>query len=352
MAYVTPTFTELRDQISTDIDSRLPGADSRLRRSIVGVVAYVVAAVAFGLYGFIGYIAKQIHVATADDENLERKASLWLGGRNPATKATGTIAFTGTDAVVIPAGTIVQRSDSVMFATDAAVTIVAGTVNASITAVEGGKDANTAASSTLTLVSPIAGVDSNATVDSNGLTGGADVESNDQLRARVEARIQQPPHGGADFDYVTWALEVAGVTRAWHYALELGLGTVTVRFMMDDNYADGIPLAADVTAVQNYIDTVRPVTADVTVVAPVAATLNFNISGLSPNTPVVQQAIEDELKDLIKREAVPGGTILISHIREAISIAAGEADHVLVSPVADVTHTTGQIAIFGAITWS
>jgi len=352
MAFTTPTFVELREKIASDIDSRLTGADSRLRRSLVGVMAYVVAAVSFGLYGFISYIAKQIHVATADDANLERKASLWLNGRNPATKAAGMITFTGTDTTLIPVSTAVQRSDGIAFTTDADATIFAGTIDVAITADEGGKDGNTAAASALSLVSPIAGVDSIATVNGDGLTGGSDAETNEKLRARVEARIQQPPHGGADFDYVTWAKEVAGVTRAWEYSLELGIGTVVVRFMMDDTYADGIPLAADVTAVQDYIDVVRPVTADVTVVAPTAVPMNFNIGGLSPSTTAVQQAIENELIDLISREAEPSGTILVSHIREAISIAAGEADHVLVSPVADVTTSSGGISTFGVITWS
>jgi uncharacterized phage protein gp47/JayE len=54
---------------------------------------------------------------------------------------------------------------------------------------------------------------------------------------------------------------------------------------------------------------------------------------------------------MLLRDAEPGGTILISHIREAISIAAGEVDHVLSAPAANVTHASGQLATFGAITW-
>ena len=53
---------------------------------------------------------------------------------------------------------------------------------------------------------------------------------------------------------------------------------MTVRLMMDNTYVDGIPFAADVTAVQTYIDARRPVTADVTVAAPVAVPLDFTIS--------------------------------------------------------------------------
>ena len=65
----------------------------------------------------------------------------------------------------------------------------------------------------------------------------------------------------------------------------------------------------------------------------------------------MKDAIEAELEALIRREAVPGGTILISRIREAISIAAGEVDHRLDAPAADVTHTSGEIVTFGVLTW-
>ncbi|WP_343122999.1 baseplate J/gp47 family protein, partial [Xanthomonas sp. MUS 060] len=81
-----------------------------------------------------------------------------------------------------------------------------------------------------------------------------------------------------------------------------------------------------------YIDTVRPVTAHVTVYAPLAVPINFAIAGLSPNTLAVQQAIVAELADLLAREGQPGGTILLSHMRSAISSAAQEWDYVLLTP--------------------
>ena len=122
--------------------------------------------------------------------------------------------------------------------------------------------------------------------------------------------------------------------------------------MMDDSYGDGIPLAADVTAMQAYMDRVRPVTAAVTVAAPIAVPLDFEIAGLDPVSRSVRDAVEAELRDLIRREAKPGGTLLISHIREAISIAAGENDHRLISPVADVGVSIGRIITFGTVSRS
>jgi len=66
----------------------------------------------------------------------------------------------------------------------------------------------------------------------------------------------------------------------------------------------------------------------------------------------VQAAVEASLRDLIAREAEPGGTLLISRIREAISIAAGESDHVLTSPTTNQTAAAGEIFTMGAIAWA
>jgi len=200
----------------------------------------------------------------------------------------------------------------------------------------------------LSLVSPVIGVQT--IVTAGELSCGADVETDDALRSRLIARIQQPPHGGASYDYTTWALEVSGVTRAWVYPAELGLGTVTVRFVRDLD-ATLIPDAGEIAAVQSYIDARRPVTAQVTVLAPAAVPLNFQIQGLVPATATVQAAVQTELADLLLREAVPGGTMLLSHIRAAISAATGETDYVLVAPAANVANTTGNMSTMGTIAW-
>ena len=243
-----------------------------------------------------------------------------------------------------------QRADGIAFATDALVTIVAGTATAAVTAVVADADGNTTNGVTVTLTSPIGGIDSDATVDAGGLTGGADQETVENYRTRLLDRWRKPTQGGNKTDYIAWALEVAGVTRAWSYPLENGDGTVVVRFMMDDTYSDGIPLAGDVTTVQTYIDDLRPATADVTVEAPVAVPINFTIS-VTPNTAQVKTNVEAEIKDLIIRRAEPSGTIYLSQINEAISIAEDEEDHTLTAPVADINNATGDISTPGVFTW-
>jgi len=350
MPFNRPTLTTLLDRAAADIESRLLGADARLRRNLLGVLASIQSGGIHGLYGYLEWMSLQIMPDTAEVEQLDRWSSIWGVARNAATFATGSITFTGTDGVQIPAGTAVQRADGTLFTTDAIATIAGGTALVPVTASLSGSGGNAAANTVLSLVSPISGVNSDALVDANSIASGVDAETDAALRTRLLSRIAEPPHGGNSNDYINWALAVAGVTRAWIYPQELGTGALTIRFMMDDLYADGVPLAADVTAVQSSIDAARPVTAAVTVVAPIADVLNLTIQ-LTPNNSTTQAAVQSELADLIRREAVPAGTILLSHLREAISIAAGETDNVLVSPTADITHAVGHIATLGAITW-
>lgn len=57
------------------------------------------------------------------------------------------------------------------------------------------------------------------------------------------------------------------------------------------------------------------------------------------------------LSDLHQREAGLGDTLLITHIRAAVSGSPGETDHLLTTPVADVVAATNQILTLGVITW-
>jgi|LGVF01.2.fsa_nt_gb uncharacterized phage protein gp47/JayE len=352
MAWQRPTLTDLIDRTKADMVSRIDGITSVLRRSVLGVLARVLAGACHELYGYLTWLSRQILPDTAETEYLNRWARIWKITRNAATYATGSVAFAGADGSVIPAGTELQRSDETIYTTDADGTIASGAATVQITASVAGENGNADAGEPLSLTSTVSGVTSIATA--SALTEGADQESDVGLRARLLTRIQEPPHGGADFDYVAWALETAGVTRAWCYPLWLGAGTVGVCFVRDLD-ASMIPDAAEIATVQAYIDAVRPVTAAVTVFAPTPVSLDLSIT-LTPNTSVAQAAVQAEIEDLLVREAEPedgsgSGTILLSHIREAISIATGETDNTLTSPAANVTHSAGEIAVIGTITW-
>jgi len=224
-----------------------------------------------------------------------------------------------------------------------------------------GADGNDDPGIILTFTSPIAGVGSTVTVSADGITGGTDEEEDDDLRERVLARKRQPPHGGADFDYEAWALEVGGITRVWTFPQYQGVGTIGVAFVRDGD-TPIIPNATQRAAVRSYIVEHTDPGTGLTVGCPVTAepglfivelnplAVNFEI-GLYPNTAAVRTAVTNELTALIVREGGPGETIYLSEIGEAISLATGEERHRLVAPIIEVTATLNQVHMLGIITF-
>ncbi len=348
-----PTLLQLLERIRGDINTRIQGADARVRRSFLGVIARIQAGLTHGLYGYLDFIARQGIPDTAVEEYMERWAAVWGIDRKAATKAEGLCVFTGNNGSFVNIGQRLQRGDEELFEIAQAGIITGGNVTLLVRALQAGSGGNTEADTILTFVNPISGF--NAEIASGTLAGGTDTETDASLRERMLARIQQPPHGGAMFDYINWAREFPGVTRAWA-TQDLGPGTVTVRFMMDDTYPDGIPQAEDVEDLNAFIQTRRPVTAQVFVVAPAAKPILFEIAlldedGEPVSDPVVQAAVQAELADLFKREGEPNGTIYLSRIREAISISEGEYAHVLITPSANVVAGVGEIPTVGSVTW-
>jgi len=350
MAFARPTLATLISRIASDIGSRLPGAMAMLRRAMTTIIGRALAGAVHGLYGHQEWIARQILVDTCDEDTLARHAAIWGVPQKAASQANGPVAIVGIDGSTLPAGNAFMRGDGTEYVTQADATIVAGIASVNVTAVVAGAAGDAVSGTALTLAAPVAGINSVASVDIAGIGGGADVEDVEAWRARVIARIQQKAKGGTSEDYIEWAESVAGVTRAWCYAKELGLGTITVRFVTDNAPGGLIPDGATVTAVQNYIDSVCPVDADVTVLAPVADPLAFTLH-LVTDSADIRAAVQAELQDLIARAAVPGGTLLITDIEEAIKTAEGVTDYVLTTPAANVVEPTGSITTLGVITW-
>jgi len=346
-----PALTDIVARTRGDLLTRLT-QDELLRRADAEVNTRVLAGASHEIHGYLDWISLQIIYDTADDELLVRWASIWNVNRKDAQFASGNVLVTGTAGETIAAGTVLKRGDGALFDVTADTVLGASATAVPVEAEIAGAAGNTDAGVQMTFLNTIANVQSVVVVDTNKLVNGSDIESIPDLRARLLERIQNPPSGGAAEDYVAWALEVPGVTRAWVYPKEMGAGTVTVRFVRD-NDPSIIPDAGEVAAVKAYIEdpSRRPVTADLYVVAPTPVTLNFNIQ-LTPNTAAVKAAVEASLRDLLLREAAPGVTLLISHIREAISVAAGETDNVLISPTTNQVYTTGQMPVFGEITWA
>lgn len=354
MPFARPQLAELVDRVRSDLRGKLEIEGPLLRRAMVDVLGSVWAGAIHLLYGFLGWNAKQMFGTTAEREALLELAAEYGITPTPAEYATGNVIATGTNDAEIPSDTIVTLGEA-QYRVTTGQTIAAGTATLPVVALLAGSAANLEEGIALSFESPIAGVDAAVTVATGGITGGIDEEGTEEVRDRYLQRKREIPNGGTDADYIAWALAVPGVTRAWVYRHENGLGTVVVRFVMDGE-DDIFPDAGAVSDMQDALDAERPTTAEVTAAAPDPLEVDFTIE-ITPDTPEVRAAVEAELADLLRRVAEPGdgagrGTVLLSQIRTAIGVAAGVADYTLTVPSTDVVPAVGELAVTGDFTWA
>lgn len=335
MPWTTPTLKDVR-KLTRDFVVSAMGATTLIANSPLRIMSDCQAALTHLALLYLDWQSKQYLPDTAETEWLDRHGNIWLRnadgskGRKEAAFSHGSIYCTGTAGVTVDIGSVLYGIDGQFFETTEEIVLGSGSTAVGVMAQIAGSAGNVAAGETLSFQSPKSGVDSSATVIE--ITGGTNVEIDDNLRERVLFRIQHPPMGGDADDYIEWTLRVPGVTRAWSYPNEMGVGTMTVRFLMDELRADnhGIPTEDDIDAVMLYLDTVRPVTVkDLFVVAPIAQLYNLTITGLVTDNSATRARIEASIKKMEAKRQKPGQTMYRAWVDQAVSDAVGEDHHEL-----------------------
>ena len=368
MPFDRPTLTTIVTRISGDFETRISGAVTLLRRSVLKVTSKVFGGAIHLLYGFLDYTAKNLFILTADEYGLTTHGSEYGLDREVAEFAGGSVQGTGTNGTVISAGDELQADDGQTYTTDEDVTIAAGIFEVEITAAIAGAAGNQDPVAVLSFVSPAAGVDATATVDSDALTGGADEEGVEDWRDRLLTRKRMPPHGGAAHDYETWAQEVPGVTRAWSFPLYMGDGTVGLAIARDDDVTP-LPNAAELEDVYDYVIEHEDPATGQTVGIPVTAEPGFFVIGhndgqiygtkaidftlgIYPNTGAVQAALTEKLADVVREMGGPGETLYISDVYFMLGEAADLERLSISVPATDVTAATNELPIVGVVTFN
>lgn len=353
MPYQSPTLNELIEQGEQVIRYRLPEAK---RNSVIGVLAKINAALSAGEHQHLEYLAKQIIPSTADEKYLVEFAFSKGVFRKTATHASGVVKFNSNITATIPKGTLLQGSDNVRYKTTHAVEVSKNQETVATVVCEQVGTIGNVHGGTLSLVSPITGVDNKIKIVN--ISGGADQESLESLLDRLLYRLQYPPAGGAAHDYVRWAKEVPGVTRAWCYPRYYGHGTVAVAVLFN-NRADPLPTEQEKQQIHEYIAGHRnpitgmyegmPANVDLHILAPNIRKLDLTIR-VSPDTVAVKTAIKEALKSLINGIEI-GGMLYRSQISGAIANEAGEIDHQLISPSENIDLNQNELLVLGEITW-
>jgi uncharacterized phage protein gp47/JayE len=391
-SFFRPTIRQLIAQVKAGFEANLTGADLALRRSNLGVTAIMVAGALDAEYGYQDWtIDNALMPDTAIAPYSTRWGALKGASPNPPGAATGAANFANClPNIDIPSETLLQLQPGIVFQTSADANTGSGgaVTNVPVAAVlpsvtSDGSEWNCDAGASLTLVQAIGGIDGDSITVAADVSNGTAPETNAAFQARYLQLFRQPPQGGDLFDYVEWALEVPGVTRAWCQPLGMGPGTVVVYVMLDQAEAafgglpqgsNGVasgetratPATGDQLTVANYIfigrfavkGAVRPVTALVYVIAPTLVPQNFILKYV----PTAQQmAVAEAISNVLVTEGqavsinfetglTSGGTVDLGDIQAAVRAVPQCAAALVLSPTDNIITSIGQLPVLSGPT--
>ena len=264
-------------------------------------------------------------IDTAIGDSLTRAAAELGVDRKSAAYAEGEITFTGTAGTQISAGGLVASEAAQFYTRDDCVIGTDGKITVRIVCTEPGTIGNVGAGTIDRLPVALAGV--STCTNLSPTSGGADLESDDELRARTYLKVRAPGTSGNKNDYVTWAMSVDGVGGAKCVPLWNGAGTVKVVIVN----SSGETASADlVSAVTDYIETVRPVGASVTVVSATAKTINVSAkvalkSGYTAST--VNASIKAAIRQYLQTFRLSGSVVSYAKVGAVILGVEGVDDY-------------------------
>ncbi len=326
----------------------------------------------YRLYKAMDALPDVFYVNETSGGYLDKMAGIFGVNRKNGEQAAGTVTLTGTAGAVIPAGTEFLTEDGLSFTLDEDVTLTAAEDDAdasgsgSLTASAAGTAYNVAEGQIVRTKFVVPGLKSFV---AGAASGGTDDETSAALTERLYTALREPATSGNAYQYRQWASEMPGVGAARVIRVWDGAGTVKV-ILADSNMQ---PAAAEtVSAVAAYIEELRPVGAEVTVVAATGVTVNVSAtvtlsSGASLDAAAA--ACKAVLKEYLSA-TVRGGfaavidadrdtlsdyalTVRLSRIQSLLLDVAGVidvADVKLNGGAANLTLTVSDVPVLGEVT--
>lgn len=300
-------------------------------------------------YAELDYIIKLIMGEVLDDSLIPYAASFGVFHKE-GEKAADVITIIGTPGTNLAAGTLMKSDKSLVYLLDEDISIGSEPVLVGATAEGVGYKYNDNSGS-LSLVIDNPGVTS---ITYDGFVGGVDVESLESLSERLLEKFQNPSSSGNENDYKRWATSVVGVTKCKVLSRWNGNGTVKC-IVYGEN---GQPLTTEKLAeVAALIESLRPITANVTVVTVSNLMAAVKVSGLlfDPAVGEVQtkENMEKAMSDYI--DAIePGVDLVYKQLLAAAVQAKGVVDvtNILVNDASvNIPSTDEQKIKMGAVTY-
>lgn len=347
MTYVRPSFAELQTRINADL-ALIPAV-------LAEPLSAMWARACHSQHGYLDWILAQCSPLTCELERLYDWAALYNTPRLLAVAAQGSVLATGNAGAEILAGTVLRATNGLNYTVVNAVVLTSSPTPVFVRCTTRGAVTNVSAGQILTLINPVLGVSNNLTIDTLGLTGGADDEDIDSWRLRVadewQTMVIYGGRSGKTIDYVAWAKSSnSSINGALVQPHVLGIGTIVVRPICN-SLPNRQPTAEVISAVEAKLSEFAPATADWRVTTPLLHHVTVSIDlATQVDTPANRQAITALLNQLIFSKNTDNATLWLTEI-DAVILSVTSA-YTRLAPIANLTADSGAVFILDNMVFS
>lgn len=298
------------------------------------------------------WLERQCFPQTAEGKYLDYHAGMRALTRLPAVCARGEVTFTLTNAlaaeVVIPAGSLCMTAGGFAVKTLEEGGIAAGetAVTVAAEAVEPGAKGNLAAGSIVTMAAYPTGV--TGCTNAAAFSGGADEESDGELRARILTSYKRLPNGANAAWYESRVLDMEGVAAVRVLPRARGTGTVDIILSSEG----GMPSAELLEEVQSRLDEQREICVDIQVRSPEEKEVDITLSVAAEagyGFEAVRQGVENALRSFFNGNRL-GKSVLLAQLGAIVYGVEGVANYVFSQPSADIAGADVVLPTLGALT--
>lgn len=303
----------------------------------------------------INYTGKMNLLAYATDDFLDHLGLLVGTTRLSASAAQTTLQITLSaaqqSAVIVPAGTRVTAGDGIFFATAEQAIIPIGSTTATVTGnctTTGTSGNGYVAGQLKTIVDPVNYV--SAIVNTTESSGGTDAETNDNYRDRIYEAPESFSCAGPDGAYEYWA-KTASSDIVDVSITSPSAGTVQITPLLSGGQLPSSELLQDILDICSD-DSVRPLTDNVTAVAPTTVSYDINAqyyiaSSNQSQATTIKAAVATAINNYITWQCSKLGRDIDPSKLYAYMVDAGACKVSITSPVATVL-TKAQVATVSA----
>ena len=336
----------IRDRILSRMDTVLQTREGSYAYDQASPIAFEIWRVLMSL----DELVYAFYVTPESGAWLDLHADLLALTRRVGTRATAVMHFEGRDGAVVPAGTQFYTESGLAFELVYDVTIRDGTGTGYLQAVEVGDKYNVDAGEISQIYRNVPGVQS---YTNEIAEGGTDPESDESLYERIDFRRKRPATSGNENHYIEWALSCEGVGAVKVQRLWNGPGTVRVIIVGYDHEPVD---EAVVAACAAYIETQRPVTAEVTVITaegtPVDVTARVMLDGKT-SLAAAQAEFVSKLDAYLRDVAFDDYTVYYHRIGALLASVDGVVDYrelMLNGVRKNLTITDAAVPVRGKVT--